>query len=153
MGGPEIKGSVSLFRRPGSPPSCFHAFFDGCPDILDDFTIAPAAGAMDTAFLVPSLDGEALHAAAPAADFTGDVFTAPADVDACGVLEKFGRGGPLVRLELPGLARCENGNETVPVVRTEVGGAVNEDEAGGFLGSCSGRRSAKWARGGRRAGL
>jgi hypothetical protein len=50
---------------------------------------------MDAAFLVPSLDGEALHAAAPAADFAGDVFTAPADVDACGVLEEFWRGGPL----------------------------------------------------------
>ena len=48
------------------------------------------------------------------------------------MLEELGRGRPLVRFELPGLTGREDGHDAVPVVGFKVGGAVDEDEDGGF---------------------
>ena len=61
------------------------------------------------------------------------------------MLEQLGGRGPLVRLELPRLAGGEDGDEAAPVIRAEVGGAVDEDEAGGFSGGAeSARCGAGW---------
>lgn len=44
------------------------------------------------------------------------------------MLEQLRRRRPLIRLELPGLARCENSHQPRPVLRLEVSRAVDEDE-------------------------
>lgn len=140
-----------------APASLLHALFDRSPDALHYFAISPPSCTVNAALFVPSLDREALNATTPTADFARDLFAAPADVDAGRVLEEFWRGGPLVGLELPGLAGCEDGNESIPVVWSEIGCAVNKDEPGRFsgcilgadsTGCCVGwiRKDAQWAR-------
>jgi len=120
------KETVLLSRAP-SP--CSHPLLDRGPDALDDLAVPPAPSAVHATLLIPPLDCEALDAAAPALDLARDVLPAPADVDARGVFEQLRRRGPLVRLELPGLPRREDGHEALPVVRLEVGRGVDEDEA------------------------
>jgi hypothetical protein len=116
------------------PPFRPHPFLNGYPDALDNFTISPAARAMQpAAFLIPPLHSERLHAAAPAADLARQVLAAPTDIDARGVLEELVARRPPVRLELPGLPRREHRDQAVPVIGLEVGRAVHEDESGGLL--------------------
>lgn len=80
---------------------------------------------MDTALFVPSLDRKLLDTASPAADLGRNVLATPSNVDTGGVLEQLRGRRPLVRLELPGLTGGENRHESVPIVRTEVGRAVD----------------------------
>lgn len=83
---------------------------------------------------IPLLDLRARDAPTPTPDGGGDVFGAPADVDAEHVAEQFGRGLPLVATELPRLARGEDGHDAAPIVGFELLRGVNEDEAKGSCG-------------------
>ena len=87
--------------------------------------------------LVPPLHAETRHASSPTFNHGGDLLASPSDVDAQDVLEQFGRIAPFVRFELPGLARGEDGDDPGPVVRFEVFGRVDNDEA---VGTATGRR-------------
>lgn len=54
------------------------------------------------------------------------------------MLEQLRRRGPLVRLELPGLAGSKDGDKSVPVLGFEVGRAVHDDELGWAGGLAAG---------------
>lgn len=130
--------NVRSFRT-STPTSQLHSLLNSRPNTLDDLAIPPPSRTINTtALLVPAFDSEALHTAAPAFHFPRNILASPADVDASRVLEQLRRGRPFIRFELPGLARGEDSHETVPVVRAEVGRAVDEDEAGGFSGAVLG---------------
>lgn len=94
---------------------------------------------MNTILLVPPLNSEVRDTTAPALHLTGDILAAPADINTGSVLEQLRRRRPLVRLELPGLAGCEDGDEAVPVLGLEVGRAIDDDELGwpGWFAACA----------------
>lgn len=52
----------------GSPSSQSHALLNRGPDALDNLPISPAPGTIDAAFVVPSLNGKAVHATPPPFD-------------------------------------------------------------------------------------
>lgn len=66
---------------------------------------------------------------APGLDVLGGRIAAPADVDARDVAEEVVGVGPPVLLELPWLARREDGHDAVPVLLFELLGALDQDEA------------------------
>lgn len=102
--------------------------------MLNNLSVKPPPRAVDTLFLIPSRKRKSVDAAAPFSDLRGDMVARHVHVDAGRVAEQFGRVGPFVGFELPCLARGENGDEALPVVWFEVGGAVGENEAGWFAG-------------------
>ena len=79
--------------------------------------------------LIPLLDLRADDASSPSLDCTGYIIAFPADIDTESVLEQFRCGLPFVAFELPGLTRCEDGHDAVPVVGFELLGGVDEDES------------------------
>lgn len=66
---------------------------------------------------------------APGLDVLGGRVAAPADVDTGDVAEEVVGVGPAVLLELPRLARREDGHDAVPVLLLELLGALDQDEA------------------------
>ena len=116
-----------------APPSLApHAGLDHLPDTLDDLPVAPAAGVDAGAVgegVLPAVDADVEDAVAPADDAVGGLLAAPADEDAGDVAEELVGAAPLVVLELPALARGEDGDDAVPVLGLEVLGALDQDEA------------------------
>lgn len=122
-----------LFQWPAFfvPASTPHALLNPIPYTLHNLPIPPSS--TSPLLRVPLLHLGARYASPPALDGPRDVFSPPANVDTQGVLEQIGRILPFVTLELPSLTCREDGNHTVPVIRFELLGSVDEDEAEGAL--------------------
>lgn len=87
--------------------------------------------------LTVCVDANVQHTSTPALDCVGEKFVTPADVDTQSMVEELSRLTPLVSLELPSLAGCEDGDDAIPVVGLEVIRRLDENEtqgAGGFDG-------------------
>lgn len=124
---------TDLSRYPSSrqapilvPSFCLHRFLNCRPDSLDDFPISPPArrGLMS----VPLVNLRARHAATPPSNSSRHIFPSPANIDAKRMSEQVRRRLPLVRLELPTLACCEDCCQSGPVVWLELLRCVDDDE-------------------------
>jgi hypothetical protein len=119
-------------RHTMRPPPSPHTLLDGSPNALDDLSIAPST--LLTLTSSPLLNLYTLDHATPSLDRIRHLFTSPANIDAEGVGKQLRCIGPLVALKLPGLTRCEDGNNPLPIVGLELIGGVDEDEAQRALG-------------------
>lgn len=129
------KGKKSLLS---SPSTKSHALLNSSPNTLNNLPIPPTPTTVDTVLLVPALNSKGVNSTTPALNLARDILPAPSDIHTGSVLEQLRWRRPLVRLELPGLAGREDGDESVPVLRFEVGRAVDDDKlgwAGGFAGA------------------
>jgi hypothetical protein len=109
------------------PTFAEHVALNGLPDLLDDLLVSEARGLMS--LTSPPIDAGGQHAVSPSTDVIRRCLTTPANVDAERVLEQLIGIAPLVVLELPRLTRREYTHHVVPVLRLELFGTFNEEEA------------------------
>lgn len=132
--GVSLPSEAPLYRRRRRilpPPLGPHALLDFPPDLLNYLPVPPAArvGAWQVP-IPPILVNQArLDAVAEPLHRLGRLVAAEAQIDARHVSEQLGRVAPPVVLELPGLARGEDGHDAVPVLGFELLRALDEDEA------------------------
>lgn len=124
-----VSQSVGLFPPPPPQP---HPLLNSHPNPLYDLPIPPPSSTINSPLLIPPLHRKTLHPASPTPHFPRRLLPSPPYIDARSMLEQFRRRRPLIRLELPGLAGREHGHQSLPVIRFEVRGRVDEDESGGF---------------------
>lgn len=110
--------------RPSPSP---HTLLDGSPNALDDLSIAPST--FFTLASIPLLNLHTLDHSTPTLDGIRHLLASPTNINTEGVGKQLGSVGPLVTLKLPGLARGEDGNNSLPVVGLELIWSVDEDEA------------------------
>lgn len=110
--------------RPSPSP---HTLLNGSPNALDNLSIAPSA--LLTLTSIPFLNLHTFDHATPSFDRIRHLFTSPANIDAKSMGKKLGSIGPLVTLKLPGLSRCEDGNNPLPIIGLELIRGVDKDEA------------------------
>ena len=112
-----------------------HGGLDSTPDLFDGFTISPSL--LGGLAVTVSVNANVQHTSTPTLNSVGKQLVTPTNVDTQSMVEELGRLTPLVALELPGLAGCEDSDNTVPVVGLEVIRRLDENEtqrAGGFDG-------------------
>lgn len=114
-----------------APPFTPHALLYPIPNPLHDLPIPPPS--RRALLWIPLLDLRARDTPAPPPDRLRHILAPPSDIDPQGVLEQIRRVLPLVALELPRLTRGEDAHDAIPVVRFELLGGVDQDEAEGPL--------------------
>jgi hypothetical protein len=111
---------------PRAPP---HTFFNPAPNSLHNLSVPPPA--LLRAGPLVHLDRQ--NTPTQIDDVLWRLLVAPAHIDTWVVAEQLSRIAVLVSLELPCLARCEDGHDTAPIGRLERRRGIDEDE-------CDGRR-------------
>ena len=122
---------ASQSRAVSCPAASPHALLDTIPNALHDLSVPPPA----LISACPLINTHRQDASAQTHNIIRRLLVAPSNVKAGIVSEQLGRVAVLVRLELPGLAGGEDGDDARPVGGLESRGAVDEDEGHGRAGN------------------
>jgi hypothetical protein len=113
---------AKIFR----PSLMSHVILDSLPNGFNNFSISPSSCA--ACRRIPFLQSRSKDTPTPSSDGIWQLFASPSHIDAHSIPEQFRRLLPLITLELPHLASCEDSNHARPVFWLELLGCIHDDE-------------------------